>query len=560
MIAAAPSLPLVRRRRLTIWTAGTAAIAGLVATPLFAILLALTEPAFATWAHLARTTLPEILLNTAGLVIMVGIGTAAVGAVTGWIVTMSSFPGRRVLEWALILPLAMPGYLSAIGWAQLMAYDGVIQSSLRAMFGWRRGDYWFPEIQSLWGVAFVLTFVLYPYVYLLARAAFLSQSVCALEAGRMLGRGPWANLFQVAIPLSRPAIAGGVALALMETLADFGTVQLYGVPTFTTAIYRTWFGGGDRVAAAQLASLLLILVLAALYLERTARGQARYEHSSRRMRPIATIRLRGWRVAVGLILCVGPLLLGFLAPFAQLLWMAIQFGDPFLSPRVLSYAVNSLTLATLAAVATTALALFLAYSARLSAQPSVRHLVRFAAGGYALPGSVIAVGVLAPAVLLERIFDQLIGTITGVAPGPSIVAGTVAALIFAYVVRFLAIALHSVESGLARVTPAMDGAARSLGARPGRMLVRVHLPLIWTAVLAAAMLVFVDTLKELPATLLIRPFDFDTLAVRVFQMASDERLPQAATAAVTIVLVGLLPVVLMSRLMASSRPGDAPTP
>jgi iron(III) transport system permease protein len=545
---------------MTIWTAGAAAIAGLVATPLLAILLALTEPAFATWAHLARTTLPEILFNTASLVIMVGVGTAAVGAVTGWVVTMSDFRFRRVLEWALILPLAMPGYLSAIGWAQLMAYDGIIQSSLRAVFGWQRGDYWFPDIQSLFGVGFVLTFVLYPYVYLLARAAFLSQSVCALEAGRMLGRGPWANLFQVAIPLSRPAIAGGVALALMETLADFGTVQFYGVPTFTTAIYRTWFGGGDRIAAAQLSAILLILVFAALYLERSARGHARYEHSSRRMRPITAIRLSGWRVMAGIVICLAPVLLGFVAPFVQLLWMSIQFGDPFLSPRVLTYAINSLTLATLAASITTALALFLAYSARLSGQPVVRQLVRFAAGGYALPGSVIAVGVLAPAVLLERGFDLLLGALTGADPGPSVVAGTIGALIFAYVVRFLAIALHSVESGLARVTPAMDGAARSLGARPGRMLARVHLPLVWTAILAAAMLVFVDTLKELPATLLIRPFDFDTLAVRVFQMASDERLPQASTAAVTIVLVGLLPVVLMSRLMAGSRPGDSPTP
>jgi iron(III) transport system permease protein len=559
-VTAAASLPLARRRRMTIWTAGAAAIAGLVATPLLAILLALIEPALATWTHLARTTLPEILLNTAALALMVGLGTAAVGAVTGWVVTMSTFPGRRVLEWALILPLAMPGYLSAIGWAQLMAYDGVIQSSLRATFGWQRSDYWFPDIQSLWGVGFVLTFVLYPYVYLLARAAFLSQSVCALEAGRMLGRGPWANLFQVAIPLSRPAIAGGVALALMETLADFGTVQFYGVPTFTTAIYRTWFGGGDRVAAAQLAAMLLILVLAALYLERHARGNARYEHNSRRMRPITAIRLTGWRVAAAIVICAAPLLLGFVAPFAQLLWMAIQFGDPFLSPRVLSYALNSLTLAAAAALVTVALALFLAYSVRLSSQAGVRHLVRFAASGYALPGSVIAVGVLAPAVLLERGLDLVVGALTGIEPGPSVVAGTVGALIFAYVVRFLAIALQSVESGLARVTPAMDGAARTLGARPGRMLVRVHLPLVWTAVLAAAMLVFVDTLKELPATLLIRPFDFDTLAVRVFQMASDERLPQASTAAVAIVLVGLLPIVLMSRLMASSRPGDGPAP
>jgi iron(III) transport system permease protein len=399
-----------------------------------------------------------------------------------------------------------------------------------------------------------MTLVLYPYVYLLTRAAFLEQSVCVLEVGRTLGRGPWRLFGAVALPLARPAIAGGAALALMETLNDFGAVQHFGVDTFTTGIYRTWFGLGEPVAAAQLASLLLLLVLLLVLLERYSRGEARFFNTSSRYRVLPRFRLTGWRAVMATAACALPVLLGFVLPAVLLGYMAVDVGDPLFGVRFLEFAGNSLTLATVAGVLAVALALVLGYSARFARGRLTAGSARVAALGYAVPGSVIAVGVLQPLGFLDQQINIVGSAWFGITPG-LVLTGSLVALVYAYLVRFMAVSVNAVDASLAKVTPSMDGVARTLGLGPLRTLTRVHLPLTRGSLLAAGILVFVDVMKELPATVILRPFDFDTLAVRAYELASDERLSQASTAALAIVVVGIVPVILLSRALARSRPG-----
>jgi iron(III) transport system permease protein len=529
-------------------------VAATIALPILAVALNVFQSDGGAWAHLWGTTLPRILTNTVWLMVLVALGTGIVGVACAWFVTMCRFPGSRALELLLLLPLAMPAYIIGYAYTDLLQFAGPVQSGLRESFGWRRGDYWFPEIQSLGGAAAMLVLVLYPYVYLLARAAFLEQSVCVLEASRVLGRNAWGAFARVALPLARPAIAAGVALALMETLADFGTVQYFGVDTFTTAIYRTWFGMDNRIAAAQLATALLGVVLVLLWLERHSRGRARYHHTSRRYRPLSPIALTGWRACAAFATCALPAVLGFAVPFLVLLGLAIEMGDPFWGARFLSYATNSLTVSTLAAAAAVLTALALAYAQRRDPGKLTAGSVRVAALGYAIPGSVIAVGVLLPLALFDNALDATLRAWFGVSSG-LLLSGTILALIYAYSVRFLAVALGAVEAGMGKITRSMDEAAASLGAGPARTLARVHAPIMGGSILTAALIVFVDTLKELPATLIVRPFGFDTLAVRVYQLASDERLAQASTAALAIVAVGLVPVALLCWTIARARPG-----
>jgi iron(III) transport system permease protein len=530
------------------------AIALVVAAPVLIVASHVFLPSDGAWAHLAATTLPGQIANTVLLMAGVGLGCVLGGVSTAWLVTMCRFPGSRVLEWALLLPMAMPAYIMAYAYTDLLQFAGPVQTTLRGLTGWRRGDYWFPDIHSLEGAIVILTLALYPYVYLLARAAFLEQSVCAIEVARTLGHGPWATFFRVALPLARPAIAGGTALALMEAAADFGTVQYFGVDTFTTGIYRTWFGMGNKVAAAQLAAVLILCVLLVLVLERLSRGEARYHHTTRRYQRIVAARLTGVRAAGALIMCLAPLLFGFLLPALALLALHFGGGDPLFGRRFLDYAANSFILAGLGALLTVAAALVLAYGLRLQPTPPMRIAARVASMGYAIPGSVIAVGMLIPLATVDNAVDSWMRATFGVSTG-LILSGTVVALLFAYMARFLAIGLNTVESGLSRVTPSMDEAARTLGASPAGTLARVHAPLLKGSVLTAGILVFVDVLKELPATLIVRPFNFDTLAIRVYNLASDERLAQASTGALAIVAVSLAPVVLLSLMITRARPG-----
>lgn len=509
-----------------------------------------------TWDHLAQTVLASYVANSLWLCLGVGLGVAVIGVATAWLTAMHDFPGRRVFEWALLLPMAMPAYVMAYMYTDLLTFAGPVQSALRETFGWAYGDYWFPDVRSLPGAVLMFVFVLYPYVYLLARTAFLERAGRAMEAARGLGLGPWRAFFGVSLPLARPAIVAGMALASMETLADFGTVAYFAVDTFTTGIYRAWFSLGDRTAAAQLAALLLSVVLLLLAGERLSRGRARYHDAGGGKHAAQRRPLRGLPALAAVLACALPLFFGFLLPAARLLFMAINDGDAQFGWRFLSLSRNSFLLAGVTACIGVALALLLAYGARWAraglAARLAQLLNRVVGLGYAVPGSVIAVGVLIPVTRLDLWLAERWAAWFGVAPG-LLLTGGLAALVYAYLVRFLASALHAVEAGLARITPAMDDAARSLGEGQGGVLRRVHAPLLRGSLLTAGLLIFVDVMKELPATLVMRPFDFDTLAVQAYTLASDERLAEASTAALAIVAVGLLPLIFLSRQIAASR-------
>jgi iron(III) transport system permease protein len=474
---------------------------------------------------------------------------------TAWLTTMCQFPGRGLFEWALLLPMAMPAYIIAFTYTGMLDFAGPVQTGLRAITGWGYGEYWFPEIRSLSGAALMLSLVLFPYVYLLTRAAFLSQSLCVLEVSRTLGNGPWQTFLRVALPLARPAIVAGLSLALMETLADYGTVQYFGVSTFTTGIFRTWYGLNSPAGAAQLSALLLGFVLVLIALERSSRRHARYHHTSQRHQAIRRHRLRGWWAVGAVTFCLVPLLFGFLIPAGQLALWALTIGRTAIDRDFLGLVLNSLELAALAALLALLLALLLAYGKRLHPTRPVEGAVRLAGLGYAVPGTVIAIGVIIPFAWLDNSLDAWMRARFGISTG-LILSGTLTALLFAYLVRFLAVSLQTVESGLAKVKPSMDEAGRSLGLAPGKVLSRVHLPMLKGSLLTALLLVFVDVLKELPATLILRPFNFNTLAVRAFELASDERLADSAPAALTIVLAGLGPVILLSRSITRSRHAD----
>ncbi|MCH8182892.1 MAG: iron ABC transporter permease [Proteobacteria bacterium] len=548
---AARRLPLVS---LNAWSIYAVVIALLVSVPILVVFSAVFAPTGEVWRHLVDTVLWNYIRNTLWIMLGVGLATLFTGVLTAWLVTTCRFPGRRVFEWALLLPLAVPSYAIAFTYAGMFEFAGPVQSALREWFGWSRADYWFPDIRSVGGAVLVMGLVLYPYVYLLARAAFNEQSVCVLEASRALGRGPWRGFFQVALPLARPAIATGVALALMEALSEFGAVQYFAVDTFTTGIYRTWFGLGDSRAASQLAAILMAVVLVLLLIERRSRGQARYYHTSTRYRPLPGYRLKGMRRALAVLACFLPIFFGFLLPGAQLLVWSIQTAGRMIDLTLLRLAWNSISLAALAAVLAVMVAAVLAYGVRLRPSFLTIAATRVASMGYAVPGAVLAIGVLVPFAWIDNTLDAWMRSTFGVSTG-LLLSGTLIALLFAYLVRFLAISFNTVEASLAKVTPNMDGAARSLGLGAGRTFFRVHAPIIGGSLLTAGLLVFVDVMKELPATLIMRPFNFNTLAVRSFELASDERLADSASAALAIVLAGLVPVILLSRAIARSRPG-----
>ncbi len=549
------SLPRRLALRVNGWTALTIGVALIVALPVVVVLAHILMPTQGIWGHLAETVLSRYLINTLILVVTVGLGTAVIGTGTAWLVAMCRFPGRRVFEWALLLPLAVPTYVIAYAYTDFLQYSGPLQSGLRELFGWGRGDYFFPNIRSLGGAATLITLVLYPYVYLLARAAFLEQSVCMLDVGRTLGRGPWRMFSSVAVPLARPAIVGGVSLVLMETLNEFGAVQFFGVDTFTTGIYRTWFGMGEQVAAAQLAACLLVFVIVLVLVERWSRGRRKYFHTSSRYQQLPEYRLRRGQAVGAFLACGLPVLVGFLLPSGLLAHLAIQKGDALFGSRFLDFAWNSLTLAAIASLIAVGLAVILSYGVRLHPGPVTRGATRIAAMGYAVPGSVVAVGILIPFAWLDHTLNSFLREHYGVIAG-LIFSGSAFILVYAYVVRFLAVSFNTVEASLGKVTPTMDAAARTLGQTASGTLRRVHAPIMRGSLLAAGILVFVDVMKELPATIILRPFNFDTLAVRAHNLASDERLAEASTSSLAIVAVGIIPVILLSLAIRRSRPGS----
>ncbi|WP_169697812.1 ABC transporter permease [Methylophaga nitratireducenticrescens] len=527
-------------------------LAVVLSMPVAVVLAHVFVPSGDIWQHLSSTVLPNYIRNSLLLMLGVAVGTLLIGVTAAWLTTMCQFPGRSVFEWALLLPMAMPAYIIAYTYTGMLDFAGPLQTSLREWFGWQYGDYWFPQIRSLNGAVAMLTLVLYPYVYLLSRAAFLNQSICVLDVSRTLGNGPWKTFWKVALPLARPAIIAGLSLALMETLADYGTVQFFGVSTFTTGIFRTWFGMGSAAVAAQLAAGLMVFVFALILIERYSRRKARYHHTSRRHQDLRRFQLTGGRAFLAFLFCLFILGLGFLLPAFQLLSWTIHVADTVIDAEFLRLLVNSLSLAAFAAVLALLLALVMAYAQRLYPGKLVSGAVRVAGMGYAVPGAVIAVGVMIPFAWVDNTIDDLARSQFNYSTG-LLLSGTLVAVTFAYLTRFLAVSLQTVDSGLTRITHSMDEAGRSFGFRPLQILRQIHIPMLSASLMTALLLVFVDVLKELPATLILRPFNFNTLAVKAYELASDERLAEAAPAALAIVIAGIIPVILLSKTITRSR-------
>ncbi len=543
-----------RLKQFTLLNGVALVVAGLVSVPVLSVLWSLFQPGQGNWPHLVETVLPGYVANSLVLMAGVAVGVMILGVGPAWLVVMCRFPGRGLFEWLLILPLALPAYVVAYAYTDFFQGSGPVQTLLRDATGWTFQDYWFPNIRSIEGAIVIFSAVLMPYTYLLSRKAFLEQSLCVLEAASFLGRTPWNRFRTVALPLARPAIVAGTALALMETLADFGTVAHFGINTFTTGIYRTWFSMGDRVAAAQLSSILMAFVFALLLLELYSRKQARFYHTTGRYRPVAPVDLRGVKACCATLFCAVPVVIGFLAPFCILLWMALTGGHDLFSRRYIDLMSNSVLLAGIAAVLAIALALILAFAAR-SSRSSVTSAATLVAGmGYAIPGSIIAVGVLLPAAAFDHALGDWLEAKFGIKTG-LLLTGSIAALVFACLVRFMAVALHTVQSSMAKITPNMEDAARTLGHGSTSTVVRVHLPIMSGGMMTAGLIVFVDVMKELPASLIMRPFNFDTLAIQAYNLAKDERLTQAATPSLVILACGLIPVLLLSRSIMRSRPG-----
>ncbi len=517
----------------------------LLALPVALVVASVFQGGGETWSHLAATALPRYVGNTVLLLLVVAWGVVSMGVLSAWLVTAYRFPGRDTLQWALMLPLAVPAYVMAYAYTDWLQFTGPVQSALRSLTGWQAREYWFPEIRSLMGAAVMLSFALYPYVYLIARTAFNELPRSAIEAGRLAGHTAWGAFFRVAVPLARPAIAAGASLALMETLADFGTVSYFAVEVFTTGIFKAWLSMGDAVAAAQLSTCLLVFVALVLALERASRGRAAY-YSAAPRKPAPPHRLRGPAAALALFACAAPVFFGFALPLVLLAGLAWEERAAYLGARFVALVGNSFALAGLTAVLAVALATVMAYAARLTGNRLVAAVNRLAGLGYAVPGAVIAVGVLVPLGRLDNLLAGWIEQALGIELG-LLLTGTVAALVYAYLVRLLAVALQTTEAGLAKITPSMEDAARSLGASASGALARVHVPLLAPSLATAALLVFVDVLKELPATFALRPFNFDTLAIEAYNLAKDERLAEAAVPSLVIVAVGLAPVIYVTK-------------
>jgi iron(III) transport system permease protein len=529
------------------WTWGAALIAAAVCAPLAALTWLAAGGGAAHWSHLAAHVLPQAALNTGALLLGVGVVATVLGTASAWLVSAYDFRGRRTLAWALLLPLAVPTYIVAFAYLDLLHPIGPVQGAIRTLLGYDSPrQFRLPDMRSLPGAIFVLGVALYPYVYLTTRAMFMTQAGNVLDAARTLGEGRWGTFRRVALPMARPAIAVGASLALLETLNDIGASEFLGVQTLTVSVYTTWVTRSDLPAAAQIALAMLLIAVALVLLERRGRRRQRYA-SPQRMQPMQALRLRGWRGLLAALACALPVLLGFAAPALYLACEAYKRlgSSAGVSVRLWAAAGNTLSVAAAATVITLLCALVVAWAARATRDNGRRRAAglwaRLAALGYAVPGTVLAIGLLLPYALLDRMIAAATG-VTGL-----IVMGSIAALAGAYSIRFLAIGTGGIEAGLARIPPSLEQAARLLGETAGGTLRRVHLPLLRPAIAAAALLVFVDAMKELPATLLLRPMNFDTLATLLYGEAARGTYEEGAVAALAIVAAGLLPVILLAR-------------
>lgn len=535
--------------------ASVLAIGAIVVFPLLSLIsLSLSgDSTTDVWSHLASTVLPDYIKTSVLLMLGVASGTLLLGVSTAYIVSQYQFPGKRFWTWALLLPLAMPTYIIAYAYTGLLDIAGPVQELIRSHFGLSFGEYWFPEIRNLAGAVVVFSLVLYPYVYLLVRSALLSQSPNLASTARLFGYTRWQRFSRVTVPLARPAIVAGVSLALMESLADFGAVSYFGVNTFTTGIYRTWNGLNSAAGAAQLSLALLSFIAVLVLLEQYSRRKARYELKNQQPRTDQK-RLTGLKLALAIIVLTTPVLFGFAIPVSQLLVWAVQHMDPLGWSSYIGLVLNTVSVAAITAVIATTLALVMLYAQRIHKTRINSALKTIVGLGYAVPGIVIAVGTLIPLALFDNALDTVLRNWFGISSG-LLLSGTLVALILAYLVRFLTVSINSLEPGFGHIPQTLDMASRTLGDRPLGVLKRVHFPLLKPSLISALLIVFVETMKELPATLILRPFNFNTLSVRAYELASDERLPEAAMASLTIVLVGLIPVIFLTRLMAKDKTG-----
>lgn len=533
--------------RLDGWSLGAALIAVVVLAPMVAVVWIAFHPTENIWPHLLATVLPRYFTTTLTMMLGVGVLTAAIGTGAAWLVVMYRFPGRGWLDHALLFPLAIPAYVGAFALVDFLQYAGPVQTGLRAAMGWQTArDYWFPEVRSEGFAILVLAFAFYPYVYLLARAAFREQSGCSYEVARALGAGPWGLFLRVGLPLARPAVATGVALVLMETVADYGTVTYFGVQTLTTGVFSTWLNGNNAGGAAQIAGVMLVLIFLLVATERISRRRARFHRQSRASRPVAPLALGGGQAWLATGLCLLPFGLGFVLPVAVMLVHAFAAPGVWLAPGLGEALGNTLFVGGVSALVTVGAAVFLVYGVRMAGRGFARVVLPLTTLGYAAPGAVLAVGILIPLAALDNRVADAVLALTGHDPG-LIMTGTSGALILAYAVRFFGIAQGAVDSAFGRVSPSLPMAARSLGRTAGGALRAVYLPLMRGSVATALLVVFVDCVKELPATLLLRPFNYNTLATRVFELASLERLSEAAPAALMVMAVGLCAVALLAR-------------
>lgn len=520
-----------------------AGIAAAVLAPLLVVLSSVWIPTGDIWAHLAANVLPELFRNTLWLVAGVAVGTAVVGVSLAWITAMYDFPARRVFAWALMLPLALPSYVLAFVAVGLLDYTGPVQTELRAWFG--HDDFWFPRIRSRGGVIAVMTLAFYPYVYLIVRNAFLTQGLRLFEVAQSLGYSRLRAWWQVALPMARPWIAAGLILVLMETLADFGTVAIFNYDTFTTAIYKTWFGMFSLAAAAQLASILMLVALTLVLIETFSRKRMRY-YTPGRARQSRRMRLHGTRAWIASGYCGAVLLIAFVIPLIQIVRWAYAAAARDLDLRYLGFLWHTIALAALAALMVVAFAAVLAAAERRRRDALTRSAVRVATLGYAVPGAVLAVGIVIPLAAADRALAQAFSAVTQT-PITSVLAGTLTAMLIAYAVRFMAVGFAPIETAMQRITPTLEEAARGFGV--GRAVVwrQVQWPMLRRGLLTAGILVFVDVMKEMPITLMTRPFGWDTMAVRIFEMTSEGEWERAALPALAIVLVALVSIVVLAR-------------
>lgn len=548
-VEASPPNRLLWRRPGAGWRLGAVVIAALACLPVLSLVLIAFQGSPGLWPHMLANVLPAALKNTALLLLGVGLLVTLIGTATAWMVAAYDFPGRRIMEWALLLPLAVPTYVVAYAYLDILHPVGAVQSALRGILGYSSPrEFRLPDIRSLWGCILLMGLVLYPYVYLTVRAMFLTQAANLIEVSRTLGTRRGSVFRRVALPLARPAIAVGVSLALMETLNDIGASQFLGVRTLTASVYSTWVNRSDMPGAAQLALAMLVIVVALILVERHARRNQRYATAAQKPRVMVPVRLRGWRATGAFAICALPVMLGFIAPAIYLCreaWKRIGFAG--ISPRIWAEIVNTVTVSAIATLVVLSCGLLLAHAARSWPGGVTALAARASTLGYAVPGTVLAIGLLVPVGLFDRLWADGIEALTGVAPG-LLLLGSGAALVLAYAARFMAIATGGIEAGFSRIPLSLDHAARMLGRSSSGVFRSVHLPLSRTAIASAGLLVFVDCMKELPATLLLRPLNFETLATHLYGEAARGTYEEAAIAALLIVLIGILPVMILSRM------------